>query len=316
MKKYSLGRTGIKVTELCFGALPIGPLQVNISVEEGARLIRIALEKGINFIDTAEGYKTYPHIKRALEDYSGEVIIATKSPATTYSEMEKSIQDALLSLQRPLIDIFHLHAARSTASVFEERAGAWQCLKDYKAKGVIRAIGISTHDVGAVKRAIEIEEVDVIFPIINLLGMGITGGNLQDMIRLIGEAEKAGKGVYAMKALAGGHLIDRLEEALNFVRNIRGISSVAVGMLNLQELELNIAIFNDEKLSPGLNFEQLKPKKSLFIAGFCKGCGTCVDACPNHALSLKNGKAVVDHNLCILCGYCNPVCPEFAIRLI
>jgi len=113
MKKHSLGRTGIKVTELCFGALPIGPLQANISVEEGARLIRMALEKGINFIDTAEGYKTYPHIKRALEGYSEEVIIATKSPATTYSEMEKSIQDALLSLQRPLIDIFHLHAARS-----------------------------------------------------------------------------------------------------------------------------------------------------------------------------------------------------------
>lgn len=316
MKKHSLGRTGIKVTELCFGALPIGPLQANISVEEGARLIRMALEKGINFIDTAEGYKTYPHIKRALEGYSEEVIIATKSPATTYSEMEKSIQDALLSLQRPLIDIFHLHAARSTSSVFEERAGAWQCLKDYKAKGVIRAIGISTHNVGAVKRAIEIEEVDVIFPIINLLGMGITGGDLQDMIKLIGEAEKVGKGVYAMKALAGGHLINRLKEAFNFVRNIPGISSVAVGMINLQELEVNIAIFNDEKLSPDINFDQLKPKKSLFIAGFCKGCGTCVDACPNHALSLKNGKAVVDHNLCILCGYCNPVCPEFAIRLI
>jgi len=39
-------------------------------------------------------------------------------------------------------------------------------------------------------------------------------------------------------------------------------------------------------------------------------------ACPNHALSLIDGKAVVDKSLCILCGYCNPVCPEFAIRLI
>ena len=49
MKKYSLGRTGIEVSELCFGALPIGPLQANISVEKGAKLIRTALEKGINF---------------------------------------------------------------------------------------------------------------------------------------------------------------------------------------------------------------------------------------------------------------------------
>lgn len=60
MKKHSLGKTGIKVTELCFGALPIGPLQANISVEKGAKLIRAALERGINFIDTAKLIKLIP----------------------------------------------------------------------------------------------------------------------------------------------------------------------------------------------------------------------------------------------------------------
>lgn len=90
MKKYSLGKTGIEVSELCFGALPIGPLQANTPIEEGAKIIRAALERDINFIDTAEVYKTYPYIKIALEDYNKEVIIATKSGAKTYSEMEKS----------------------------------------------------------------------------------------------------------------------------------------------------------------------------------------------------------------------------------
>jgi len=316
MKKRYLGKTGIKVSELCFGALPIGPLQANISLEEAAKLIRTALEKGINFIDTAEAYKTYPHIKLALEGYSGEVIIASKSVAKTYSEMEKSINDTRQSLGRSFIDIFHLHAARSAASVFEERAGAWQCLKDYKAKGILRAIGISTHSIETVKRAKEIEEVDIIFPLVNLLGMGIIDGDVQEMIKAIKEADQAGKGIYAMKALAGGHLINRLEEALNFVRNISGISSIAVGMLNQKELELNIHIFKNKKLPPGFNFEHLKPGKSLFIANFCKGCGECVKVCPNQALSLREGKAVVDKNLCILCGYCQPACPEFAIRLI
>ena len=89
-----------KVTEMCFGALPIGPLQANISVEEGAKLIRASLKRGINFIDTAEAYKTYPHIKKALEGYDGEVIIATKSSAQTYKKMEQSIKDALESLGR------------------------------------------------------------------------------------------------------------------------------------------------------------------------------------------------------------------------
>ena len=316
MKKYSLGKTGIKVTEMCFGALPIGPLQANISVEEGAKLIRAALEKGINFIDTAEAYKTYPHIREALEGYKKEVIIATKSSAETYKKMEQSIKDALESMGRSYIDIFLLHAARVTPSVFEERVGAFQCLQDYKAKGTIRAIGISTHAVGIVKRAAEIKEIDIIFPIINKLGMGILGGSADDMVKAISEAYKAGKGLYAMKALAGGHLIDQLEESFNFVRNIKGISSIAVGMVNQEELELNLKIFNNEEIPQELLTQKIKPRKRLFILRFCKGCGTCVKACPNNALSLKNGKAVVDHKLCILCGYCNPVCPEFAIRLI
>ena len=316
MKKYSLGKTGIKVTELCFGTLPMGPIQANISVEKGAKLIRAALERGINFIDTAEVYQTYPHIKKALEGYKGEVIIATKSNAKTYQEMEKSIKDALISLNQTYIDIFLLHAAKVTPLVFEERAGALQCLKDYKSKGIIRAIGISTHVVGVVRRAAEIKEIDIIFPIINKLGIGIVGGSTEDMINAISEAHKAGKGLYAMKALAGGHLIDQLEESFNFVRHIKGIASIAVGMVNQEELEINLKIFNDEKIPQELLSQKIKPGKRLFISRFCKGCGTCVKACPNNALSLKNGKAVVDHKLCILCGYCNPVCPIFAIRLI
>jgi predicted aldo/keto reductase-like oxidoreductase len=230
--------------------------------------------------------------------------------------MEQSIKKALESLGRSYIDIFFLHAARVTPSVFEERAGAFQCLKDYKAKGTIRAIGISTHAVRIVRRAAEIKEIDIIFSIINKLGMGIIDGSIDDMVKAISKAHKAGKGLYAMKALAGGHLIDQLEESFNFVRNIKGISSIAVGMVNQEELELNLKIFNDEKIPQELLTQKIKPGKRLFILSLCKGCGTCVKTCPNNALSLENGKAVVDHKLCILCGYCNPVCPEFAIRLI
>ena len=57
-----------------------------MSVEKGAKLIRATLERGINFIDTAEAYKTYPHIKKALEGYNDEVIIATKSSAEIYKK--------------------------------------------------------------------------------------------------------------------------------------------------------------------------------------------------------------------------------------
>ncbi len=55
--------------------------------------------------------------------------------------------------------------------------------------------------------------------------------------------------------------------------------------------------------------------KRLIVLEFCRGCGTCVQTCPNQALTLADGKARVDNDKCILCGYCNPVCPEFALSV-
>lgn len=316
MKKMTLGKTGIEVTELCFGALTVGPLQANVSVEAGAQLIRAALEEGINFIDTAEMYETYPYIKKALEGYDDEVIIASKSNAETYEGMEKAIQDALKALGRDYVDIFLLHAAKVTPEVFAERAGALKCLKDYKKRGILKAIGISTHVVEVVGRAAEVDDMDIVFPIINKPGMGIVGGSTEDMISAIQKCYKAGKGIYAMKVLAGGHLIgDNLIEAFDFVRRIEGISSVAVGMVTTNELAVNLKIFRGEKFTPK-EISDLKSSKKMQVSVACIGCGVCVKTCPNNAMEVMGEKVEVDHEKCLLCGYCRPACPEFALRLV
>lgn len=316
MKRGYLGKTGIEVTELCFGALPLGPLQSRMPEEQAVKLILAALNSGINFIDTAELYQTQIAIGKALQQFKGDnVVIATKSTASTYEDMEKSVLKAIAELGRDYIDIFLIHAAKVTPQVFADRSGALKCLLDYKAKGIIRAIGISTHAVSVVEKAAEVEEIDVIFPIINRLGIGIIGGTKEDMLHAIEKAEKAGKGLFAMKALAGGHLINDLKDSFNFVRNIPGIVSVAVGMVSMQELEIDLKLFNNENIPENLA-SGLKSTKTLLVSRFCLGCGTCAEACPNNALSIIDGKAVVNKTLCLLCGYCNPVCPEFAIRLI
>lgn len=316
MEYRKLGQTEIKVSELCFGALPMGPLQANLSAEEGGKLIREALEKGVNFIDTAEMYQTYPHIAYALKDFKGEAIIASKSAAKDYQGMEKAIQDALKTLGKDVIDIFHLHAARVTPEVFSQRSEALKCLLDYQEKGYIRAVGISTHNVKVVEKAAEVPEIDIVYPIINKIGRGILEGNTEDMLKAIAKCYKAGKGLYAMKVLAGGNLVNELLAAIKFARDIKGMNSVSIGMISKKELDLNLKIFDNEVITDEMLPEVVKTKKLFLIDRFCRKCGACIQACPNQALSMVDNTVKVDHNQCLLCGYCYPVCPEFAIRML
>ena len=74
MKYAILGKSGLKVSELCFGVLPMGPLQANIPIKDGAKIIRKGLDSGINFLDTAQVYKTYPYIKDALAGFTGDAV--------------------------------------------------------------------------------------------------------------------------------------------------------------------------------------------------------------------------------------------------
>ncbi len=316
MKYNTLGNTGIKVSELCFGVLPMGPLQANIPISDGAKIIREGLNAGINFLDTAQSYKTYPYIKEALVDRKREVIIASKSHAIDYEGMKEAVLEACREMGRDYIDIFHLHAAREDRNVFQKRAGALSALADLKKEGLIRAVGISTHAIEVVEKSAEIDEIDIVFPIINQIGLGIIGGTSEEMIRAIKKVAVRGKGVYAMKALAGGYLITQLLEALNFVRNIKEIQATAIGMVYPRELEINLKIFENKKINQEELAKEGFTRKRLFISFFCEGCGTCVEACPNQALSLKDGKAVVDYEQCLTCGYCVPHCPVFALRIV
>lgn len=316
MELRNLGCTEITVSELCFGALPMGPLQANLTVEEGGKLIREALESGINFIDTAQMYQTYNHIAHGLKGFSGDVVVATKSAAHDYQGMENAVQEALKVLNRDVIDIFHLHAARVTPNVFKEREGALKCLLDYKDKGYIRAIGISTHNIKVVEKAAEIQEIDIVYPIINKTGRGILEGTVEDMLAAIEKCDIAGKGLYAMKVLAGGNLIGELLEAIKFGRNIKGMDSISIGMIRKEELELNLKIFNNESITEDMLPKVISTKKLFILERFCKKCGKCIKACPNGAMELGEKSVKVNHDICLLCGYCYPVCPEFAIRMV
>jgi aryl-alcohol dehydrogenase-like predicted oxidoreductase len=314
MKQNILGSTGIKVSELCFGILPMGPMQTNISVEDGAQILCEGMNSGINFFDTAQMYRTYPHLAKAMKMYGKDIVINSKSVAESYEDMEKAIQEAMRELDRDYIDGFLLHGSRANPDIFEKRAGAWDCLQDYKEKGYVRAIGVAAHNVHIIEQAADMPELDIIFPIINIKGLGILGGSREDMLAAIEKGRLTNKGIYGMKALAGGSLLGILPEAINYVRNIPGIHSLALGMVNQKELEMNLRIFEGEELTEE-ELKGLKVDKYLHIMGWCTGCGSCAEACPNYAISVMENRAVVDTDKCVLCGYCTPSCPDFAIRM-
>ncbi|MCQ1531432.1 aldo/keto reductase [Lutispora saccharofermentans] len=317
MEKVVLGNTGIEVTRLCFGALPLGPLQRNLPVEESSEIIAYALDNGVNFIDTAQAYRTYPHIKGALKKIKFRPVIATKSPAASYEEMEKAVLEALEGMEIDYIDIFHLHAARAQADVFELRKGALQCLLDYKKKGMIKAVGISTHSVKVVEAAAAREDIDVVFPLINKIGRGILEGTVDEMEKAIALCDKNGKGIYLMKVLGGGTMIDDYDSSMEYAMNLGRNYPIAIGMISKEEVTYNIRYFNGERNLEGII--SIRNKKIVRVSqNMCVGCGICIGTCHSDAISFDDstGKAYIDPSKCIQCGYCVAACPQFSIRVV
>jgi len=316
MKRVTLGATGIEVTELCFGTLTMSRLQADLPPENGSTAIARALELGVNFIDTAQAYGTYEHVAAALEGRTDKPMIATKSHARTYDDMKAAVEQALQAMRLDRIDIFLFHLTRSEEDYLERR-GAIDCLLEYKEKGLIRALGVSTHTLEGMKPALAHDELEIILPCVNRKGLGINDVSLEEFLPALRKAHSMGKGTYAMKPLAGGHLFNEVAPSLNFVRGLDAIDALAVGMKTVAEVEMNVCIFEDRPVPAEVQERARQVSKRLIIySHICQGCGSCVEHCDQGALSLVDERAVVNLEKCILCGYCAEECPVFCIRVI
>ena len=315
MEKRRLGNTDIEVSRMCFGTLTLGPLQADLSIDEGAEVIIEAFSRGINFVDTAQLYKTYRHIRRAM-DVSGQhdIVISSKAYAVTREDALRAVEEARKELDRDIIDIFMLHDQESIHTI-RGHAEALDCLFELKAKGIIKAVGLSTHWVDGVRGAIE-AKLDIVHPLINKSGIGIVGGGVSDMLEAISEAHDNGIGTFAMKPLGGGNLIRDPEGAFEFVQGQNCLDSIAVGMRTQAEVEANVRIFEGHTVDEDLREQLNKVPRELMINFRCTGCGSCLEMCGNGAISVVDGKAQVDRQLCVICGYCATKCPSFAIRVI
>lgn len=317
MKKNLLGNTTIRVSELCFGTLTLGPLQKNVSVADAQPILETAHALGVNFYDTADLYDTYAYLKPLIRRHN-DIVVCTRSYDYSAAGLNKSLERALRELGRDYVDVYLLHEQESRHT-FEGHWEAVEALLKAKAAGKVRAVGISTHRVQAVRDSLDYSALEVLFPLINCAGIGIEDGTAEQMRAAISAAKEAGKGIFAMKPLGGGTLLRRRQDCFAYTRALLGdglIDACAFGMQSVAEVRYNAAQIAGRPVSASLEEAVNAYPRHLHIDDWCQGCGACARKCHQGALEIRNGRAAVDSARCLTCGYCASACPVFAIKVV
>ena len=304
------------VSKLCYGTLSLSDLQNNDTMENKVKLLNYAYENGINFFDTAELYDNYNILKEFIKDKDRvKLNIATKSYAYDKKTAEDSVNKALKEMNTDYLDIFMLHE-QDNGNNFLGHYKAVERFMKYKEQGIIKHFGISTHRVEAVRDSIKFKEIEYVFPLFNMKGIGIQDGTIEDMINAVKKAKEYNKFIMAMKIYGGGHLINDAKTAFEFANNISAVDSIAVGMSTKEEIDANIAYLENNELNVNIKNKIRNQKRTLVIEEWCIGCGKCAEKCKQNALEIVNGKCVVNMDKCVLCSYCAGECTDFYIKIV
>lgn len=317
MEYTNLGNTGLKVSRLGFGGIPIQ----RITQEEATALIHKLPEYGINYIDTARGYTvSEEYLGIAMEGIRDKFVLATKSMARTREAMEKDIETSLKNLRTDHIDLYQVHnAPPAQMSIVTGEGGALEALLEAKAAGKIGHIGITAHEIGTFEMGLEMDWVETIMFPYNFVEL-----QAADLIRKC--AEK-GKGFICMKPLAGG-AIENAPLAMRFIASNKDITVNIPGMANEDELKQNVAAACDPAPLSEDDLKEVQNIRDTLGNQFCRRCNYCqpctmginISFCftingyltryglKDWAIGRYKGMAV-EPNACIECGMCESRCP-------
>jgi aryl-alcohol dehydrogenase-like predicted oxidoreductase len=237
----TLGRTGIQVSRLFQGTGTDGVGKSSnqtrgLGLQGLADLLRTGVDQGVTVWDLADQYGTHPHAREALKTVARDrVVILTKTHASTEKEMRDDLDRFRKEIGTDRIDIVLLHCMMS-ADWPKQRAGAMAVLAEAKAKGVIRAHGISSHSLAAQKVAAASDWVDVDLARLNCAGVTMDA-SVGDVLPVLSEMKRKGKGVIGMKILGAGYLRHRTDDALQYAVASPVLDCFTIGAENRRELE-------------------------------------------------------------------------------
>ena len=315
MVKTILGRTGLEVCKEAFGALPVQ----RCSMEEGVKILRQALDGGINFFDTARGYSdSEEKIGEALSSRRKEFYIATKTHAKTGAELKTDLETSLAKLKTDHIDVYQFHNPGFIPRPGGED-GLYEAALEAKAQGKIRHMGITNHKIHLAKEAVESGLFDTLqFPFSYL--------SAQDEIDLVNLCAEKNVGFIAVKALSGG-LITNIFAAQAWMSQFKNVVPIW-GIQRLSELDELLKIIREGGTYTAEYEGIIKKDREELGDNFCRGCGYCLP-CPadipinlaaRFSLFLQRSPwkrfvtpeyqaimARIDN--CSQCGHCTSNCP-------
>ena len=264
MEYSTLGKTGLKVSTLGFGGIPIQRIDA-----AGTRLLMERLvAEGINYIDTARGYTvSEAYLGQALEGIRDKFILATKSMARTRDAMAADIAVSLANLRTDYIDLYQCHNPSLTQlEQICEPGGALEALTEAKAAGKIGHIGVTAHSPDVFARALELPWVETVMFPYNIVE---THGE-----KLINACAEKNIGFICMKPLAGGAIEDATL-ALRFVCANPNMGVVIPGMAEIRELEQNIAAVSDTAPLSDTEHSRIQALRRDLGNQFCRRCNYC-----------------------------------------
>ena len=264
MEYVTLGKTGLKISRMGFGGIPIQ----RIDAQGTKKLMTVMAEKGINYIDSARGYTvSESFIGEGLEEIRDKFVLATKSMSRTKEAMAKDIDISLENFRTDYIDLYQVHnpSVEQLDQVIGAD-GALEALLEAKEAGKIGHIGLTAHSLEVFEKALEMDWVETIMFPYNIVE--------RQGEALIHRCREKNIGFIDMKPLAGGAIEDgRL--ALRFICANPDVTVVIPGMYDVSEIEKNIEAVEDTTPLTGEELEGMEAVRKQLGTNFCRRCNYC-----------------------------------------